>query len=147
MTEDFARKLYKIPYAVPDPVQDFSFDMPDIDQDDDAATQATGEGEDDDAPKVKVQANRKPKKKMLDVPVPEGLIGEAVFLLLEHEEIKALAMKKQKPYNTLLTTADDWLRMRVGPVKYDDAVEYAPYWYSANAKISYYIIFYETVTQ
>ncbi len=136
MTEEMVRKLYGIPYKILDPNPDPIIALPPIEDDDaskaddDAASSMGGEETEDDKPKKQKSKKAKPikqKKKTIDVPIPEGLVGDVVALLLEHEEIKELAKKRQKPFNTLLQSADDWVRLKVGPVKYTDALEVAPY--------------------
>lgn len=65
-----------------------------------------------------------PKKKV-PVVLPVGVLGETTFLLLECTEIKNIIESGAKPSGAL-QTADDWLRLKVGPRIYEQAVEHSP---------------------
>jgi hypothetical protein len=138
ITEAQVRQLYRIQWEVPDleaELMEFGFGMGigDISSSASiAASIAPISNKTDEALKKKSERikSTKPKRIMKAVPLPEGLIGECQMVLLEQESIRELAAKKQKPFDTLLQTADDWIRMRVGPLKFSDAVELVPYWYT-----------------
>lgn len=114
MTEEWARKLYKIPFEVEDPNQE-NLELPPLiedkggmDEDDNSSRASTAsmyressvgmDGDDSGSktPKASVK-DFTPKKRMKAVPIPEGLVGEIVIVLLEHEEVKEYALKKMKP--------------------------------------------------
>lgn len=100
--DDAARKLYRIPYEVEDP-QDATRKSADIDTNNRTGT----------------------AKKKVAVVLPHGVIGETTFLLLESTEIKNILESGGKPSGAL-QTADDWLRLKVGPRIFEQAVEHSP---------------------
>lgn len=65
------------------------------------------------------------RKKMVPVVLPNGVLGDTTFLLLESTEIKKLLESGGKPTGAM-QTADDWLRMKVGPRTYEQALEHSP---------------------
>lgn len=101
--DDAARKLYRIPYEVEDP-QDATRKSADMETD--TSRQGTA-------------------KKKVPVVLPHGVIGETTFLLLESTEIKNILESGGKPSGAL-QTADDWLRLKVGPRIFEQAVEHSP---------------------
>jgi hypothetical protein len=132
MTDELARHVYRIPYdrlITPEAPLDLSRattaddNASPVDADDDGEDEVTEKPSTVEvAPPVK-----KPKKpKTAPIPIPDGILGETVLLLLECEEIKELADKGLTPTSRVLKTADDFLRVKVGPIKYADAVAHAP---------------------
>jgi len=122
MTEELARQVYRIPYEIPIPIdeseeEEFSMTPPANDDDGDA----------DDSASTKAERKpKKPKKKTTQpVPLPEGILGDTIALLLMNEEINELNEKGLPAPSDLLASADDIIRVKVGPVKYTDAVKHA----------------------
>jgi len=67
-----------------------------------------------------------PKKViMIPVPLPDELVGDTLLFLLESMEIKKL-MKEENAEKPFLHTADDYIRMKVGPEGFQDARDTAP---------------------
>ncbi|ODM97103.1 Thioredoxin domain-containing protein 6 [Orchesella cincta] len=127
MDDDSVRQLYRIPYEYEAPQTDFGYNASQANMPMDAGA---GEGEEEGAEDAMDQsANKKPsvpKKKMIPVEIPEGVIGPTTFILLESAEIKKIVEGGGKASGAL-KTADDWLMLKVGPLKLETALEHSPY--------------------
>lgn len=63
-----------------------------------------------------------PTVRMLDVNLPDGLVGDTLVMLLESLAIR----KKLDDGESLSETADDYIQRRVGPLDLKDALENVP---------------------
>lgn len=108
------------PVVIEDSEQDADDDMP--------VRKQSFTGDEDDNNALSAKAPKKKRKKLLEVKLPEGLMGDTLILLLESLEIRKMMNAGKKPdVESLLQTADDYIQLKVGPVDYKDAQEHAPY--------------------
>lgn len=62
---------------------------------------------------------------MIPVPLPDELVGDTLLFLLESIEMKKL-MEQENVEKPLLESADDYIRLKVGPEDYQDALDNFP---------------------
>ncbi|XP_035712647.1 thioredoxin domain-containing protein 3 homolog isoform X3 [Folsomia candida] len=79
-----------------------------------------GEGEEEE-PVMRVKV---PQYRKVPIPLPDELVGDMLLFLLE--SVQVVRQKEQDKDVTLAMTADDYLRSRVGPPNYQDAVDSEP---------------------
>ena len=142
LDEPAVRSLFRIPYKIPDPnvLEDFGYQESEAEEEEDPDKEpGMAGGEDqvpppidpDEAPAPLPSSPsadlRKKKQKMIDVKLPEGLVGDTLFMLLESLDIRKIMKSGIKPpRDSPLQTGDDYLLIRVGPVQLKDALEHAP---------------------
>ncbi|CAL8090353.1 unnamed protein product [Orchesella dallaii] len=127
LDDEGVRNLYRIPFEFEEPKADFGYDASQmaVQQDDPAGGDEEEGGEEGfDRPAKKKPAV--PKKKMIPIVLPEGILGPTTFIMLESAEIKKI-LEGGGTASGALKTADDWLMLKIGPKKLQDAVEHSPY--------------------
>jgi len=75
--------------------------------------------------KIDDESARKIYRIPQDITLPKDVIGKTTFILLESTEIKKILEGGSKPSGAL-QTADDWLRLKVGPRVFEQALEHSP---------------------
>jgi hypothetical protein len=84
----------------------------------------TEDHDEESTSEVIVEEEKVPKFEIIPIPLPDELEGDTLLFLLESSEIKKLL--GQQSDQTCLQTADDFIKVKVGPEDFTEAKENAP---------------------